>query len=193
MNTRITVYCGAAKGNDERYVELAEETGRWIASTGRELVYGGGGVGLMGIVAESTLSNGGQAYGIMPRMLVERGANFEGLTHMEVVDDMDVRKKRMMELGDALIAIPGGPGTLEEMAEAFSWARLGLNNKPSIFFNLDGYWDPIRDMFDRMVAKGFLTQEDRDKLYFTDSFEEIDRLIASYTPPSIRTYPDARA
>ncbi|BDR52554.1 cytokinin riboside 5'-monophosphate phosphoribohydrolase [Bombiscardovia nodaiensis] len=190
---RITVYCGAAQGNDERFVQLANDIGRWVAQSDRELVYGGGGVGLMGIVAQSVLSNGGQVYGVMPRVLVERHANFEGLTHMEVVDDMDVRKKRMMELGDALIAIPGGPGTLEEMAEAFSWARLGLNNKPSIFFNIDGYWDPIRDMFDRMVSKGFLTQVDRDKLYFLDSFDQIDQAIASYTPPAIRTYPDARA
>ncbi|OZG50241.1 TIGR00730 family Rossman fold protein [Bombiscardovia coagulans] len=193
MDKRITVYCGAALGKDERYVQLAKELGQWIARSDCALVYGGARVGLMGVVADCVLAEGGEVYGVMPQILVERGAGHQGLTHMEVVDNMDVRKKRLMELGDALIAIPGGPGTLEEMAEAFSWARLGLNDKPNVFFNIDGYWDPVREMFDVMVAKGFLTQVDRDKLFFTDSFSELEQVIANYTPPAIRTYPDAGA
>lgn len=189
---KITVYCGAAKGNEPKWAAEAERLGKWIAKGGNELVYGGGGVGLMGVVARAVLAGGGKVHGIMPQMLIDRGAAAEGLTTMEVVDDMDERKRRMMELGDVLIAFPGGPGTLEEIAEAFSWARIGLNNKPCVLFDLDGYWRPLAQTFDNMVAAGFLTAVDRDKLLVTDSVDEITSLVSTYTPPKIRTFPDAR-
>ncbi|WEV72403.1 TIGR00730 family Rossman fold protein [Bifidobacterium sp. ESL0790] len=189
---KITVYCGAAKGNEPKWAAAAEQLGKWIAGGGNELVYGGGGVGLMGVVAQAVLDGGGKVHGIMPQMLIDRGAAAEGLTTMEVVDDMDERKRRMMDLGDVLVAFPGGPGTLEEIAEAFSWARIGLNNKPCVLFDLDGYWRPLAQTFDNMVAAGFLTAVDRDKLLVTDSVDEITNFVSTYTPPKIRTFPDAR-
>jgi uncharacterized protein (TIGR00730 family) len=188
-NKRITVFCGASLGNDDQYVQLAKEIGRWIAQSGYELVYGGARVGLMGVVADAVLQQAGKVYGVIPQMLVDRGASHQSITNIEIVPDMDVRKKRMMELGDVLIALPGGPGTLEEMAEAFSWARLGLNDKPSIYLDVDGYWQPVKEIYQRMVTKGFLTQNDYDKLYFVRSFEEINQIMASYIPPAVRTYP----
>ncbi|MCO6559120.1 MAG: TIGR00730 family Rossman fold protein [Bifidobacterium sp.] len=189
---KITVYCGAASGNDPKYAAAAKRLGERIAKSGDELVYGGGGVGLMGVVAQAVLDGGGKVHGIMPQMLIDRNAAAKGLTTMEVVDDMDERKRRMMELGDVLIAFPGGPGTLEEIAEAFSWARIGLNNKPCVFFDFDGYWQPMARMFDAMTAAGFLTAPDRAKLLFTDSYDEITRWAATYQPPKIRTFPERK-
>ncbi|WEV63997.1 TIGR00730 family Rossman fold protein [Bifidobacterium sp. ESL0732] len=190
---KITVYCGAASGNDPKYAAAAARLGKWIAGLNDgELVYGGGGVGLMGTVAQAVLDGGGKVHGIMPQMLIDRNAGATGLTTMEVVDDMDVRKRRMMELGDVLIAFPGGPGTLEEIAEAFSSSRIGLNNKPCVLFDLDGYWQPLAQMFDSMVSAGFLTAADRAKLLVTDSVDEITRFAATYQPPQIRTFPERK-
>ncbi|MDF7640851.1 TIGR00730 family Rossman fold protein [Bifidobacterium sp. ESL0784] len=189
---KITVYCGAASGDDSKYAAAAKRLGEWIAANDDELVYGGGGVGLMGVVAQAVLDGGGKVHGIMPQMLIDRNAAARGLTTMEVVDDMDERKRRMMELGDVLIAFPGGPGTLEEIAEAFSWARIGLNNKPCVLFDLDGYWRPLAQMYDTMVSAGFLTAVDRTKLLVTDSVDEITRWVTAYQPPKIRTFPERK-
>ncbi|MDF7665927.1 TIGR00730 family Rossman fold protein [Bifidobacterium sp. ESL0745] len=189
---KITVYCGAASGDDPKYAAAAKRLGEWVAANNDELVYGGGGVGLMGVVAQAVLDGGGKVHGIMPQMLIDRNAAAKGLTTMEVVDDMDERKRRMMELGDVLIAFPGGPGTLEEIAEAISWSRIGLNNKPCVLFDLDGYWRPLAQMYDVMVSAGFLTAADRSKLLVTDSVDEITRFAATYQPPKVRTFPERK-
>ncbi|MFT8926064.1 MAG: TIGR00730 family Rossman fold protein [Bifidobacterium sp.] len=192
MNTdrtmKVTVYCGASTGNDPKYAEWAERLGTWIAESHGELVFGAGGVGLMGIVAKSVLEHGGSAHGIIPQALADRERPYEGLTTVEIVHDMDERKRRMMELGDVYIAFPGGPGTVEEITEAFSWARIGLTSRPCIFFNLDGYWDPIATMYRRMVDEGFLTQESLDTLLFATSFDQIVPWVRNYVPPRVRTY-----
>ncbi|MFT8593420.1 MAG: TIGR00730 family Rossman fold protein [Bifidobacterium sp.] len=192
MNTdrtmKVTVYCGASTGNDPKYAEWAERLGTWIAESHGELVFGAGGVGLMGIVAKSVLWHGGSAHGIIPQALADRERPYEGLTTVEIVHDMDERKRRMMELGDVYIAFPGGPGTVEEITEAFSWARIGLTSRPCIFFNLDGYWDPIATMYRRMVDEGFLTQESLDTLLFATSFDQIVPWVRNYVPPRVRTY-----
>ncbi|MFT8531820.1 TIGR00730 family Rossman fold protein [Bifidobacterium aquikefiri] len=185
---KVTVYCGAATGKDPKYADWADRLGKWIADSRGELVFGAGGVGLMGIVAKSVLKHGGSAHGIIPQALAERERPYEGLTTVEVVHDMDERKRRMMELGDVYIAFPGGPGTVEEITEAFSWARIGLTSKPCVFFNLDGYWDPIRTMYQRMVDNGFLNQGSFDKLLFANSFDEIIPWARQYVPPTVRTY-----
>ncbi|MFT9009229.1 MAG: TIGR00730 family Rossman fold protein [Bifidobacterium sp.] len=192
MNTdrtmKVTVYCGASTGNDPKYAEWAERLGTWIAESHGELVFGAGGVGLMGIVAKSVLEHGGSAHGIIPQELADRERPYEGLTTVEIVHDMDERKRRMMELGDVYIAFPGGPGTVEEITEAFSWARIGLTSRPCIFFNLDGYWDPIATMYRHMVDEGFLTQESLDTLLFATSFDQIVPWVRNYVPPRVRTY-----
>lgn len=185
---KITVYCGAAAGNDDKYAQSAYQLGKWIGDAKGELIFGAGGVGLMGIVAKSVLANGGLAHGIIPQALADRERPFDGLTTLEVVHDMDERKRRMMELGDVYIAFPGGPGTVEEITEAFSWSRIGLTTKPCVFFNLDGYWDPIITMYRRMVEEGFLDEDSFNKLLFARSLDEIMPWVSQYVPPKLRTY-----
>lgn len=184
----IAVYCGASTGNNPAYQAAAIELGNYLASHNLELVYGGGGVGLMGILAAQVLDQGGKVHGIMPKALVEREAAFSRLTDLKVVDNMSTRKQAMMTLADGCIALPGGPGTLEEIIEAFSWARIGDNSSPCVFYNVAGYYDPLQEMFDNMTDKEFLTKSDRDKLLFSDSLTEIFDFMENYIPPTIRQY-----
>ncbi|MCH4009394.1 TIGR00730 family Rossman fold protein [Companilactobacillus sp.] len=184
----IAVYCGASEGKDEIYREAAIELAHWLVQNDLNLVYGGGGVGLMGILAKTVLDDGGKVYGIMPQELVDRGAAYEGLTELKVVEDMSERKRLMLEMSDASIALPGGPGTLEEIIEAFSWSRLGDNENPCVLYNVQGYYDYLKSMFNYMTDKGFLTKKDRSKLFFSDSLENIYTFMNSYIPPKIRQY-----
>lgn len=184
----IAVYCGASEGNDDTYVKAAIELADWLVDNDLNLVYGGGGVGLMGILATEVLTRGGNVYGIMPQELVDRGAAYEGLTDLKVVPDMSERKRLMLEMSDGSIALPGGPGTLEEIIEAFSWSRLGDNENPCVLYNVQGYYDYLKNMFDYMTKKGFLTRKDRSKLFFTDSLENAYTFMNSYIPPKIREY-----
>lgn len=185
---KIAVYCGASTGNEKAYQEATIQLGNYLVEHDYELVYGGGGLGLMGLLAEQVLDNGGQVHGIMPHKLVEREAAFDKLSDLKVVDNMSQRKQMMLDLSDGCIALPGGPGTLEEIIEAFSWARIGENNNPCVFYNVKGYYDPLKIMFDQMTEKEFLTSEDRQKLLFSDSLDEIFNFMADYVPPKIRTY-----
>ncbi|GAJ25789.1 lysine decarboxylase family [Liquorilactobacillus sucicola DSM 21376 = JCM 15457] len=188
---KIAVYCGASEGNDVAYQQAAIKLGTYLATHDLELVYGGGGVGLMGILAKQVLFEGGKVHGVMPQELVERGAAFARLTDLKVVENMSVRKQTMLAISDGSIALPGGPGTLEEIIEAFSWARLGDNPNPCVFYNVNGYYNPLKTMFDEMTKKEFLTAADRKKLLFSDSLEDIFDFMAAYIPPKIRTYPKA--
>lgn len=184
----ITVYCGANCGNNPAHQQATLELGKWIAQCQHTLVYGGGNAGLMGLLANTVLEHGGKVIGIMPTFLQERELAHDGLTEMITVHSMPERKTKMIELGDVYIALPGGPGTLEEIAEVISWARIGQNSNPCVLFNSDGYYDGLKGFFDHMVNQGFLTQVDRDKTLFTDNLNEIHAFITHYTPPSIRTY-----
>ncbi len=177
---KITVYCGASIGTEEIYEERTKEIGQWIAKTAGTLVYGGGEVGLMGVLADAVLSHGGKAIGIIPKFLMDREIGHKDLTEMIVVDSMTERKKQMIELGDVYIALPGGPGTLEEISEVISWARVGINNKPCIFFNIDNYYKYLKNHFDYMVEKGFLKEDDAKKVLFSDSIDEIEKFIRDY-------------
>ncbi len=161
---------------------------KWLVENDYALVYGGGKFGLMGILAKTVLQNGGQVYGVLPKELAARGTALENLTDLEVVDNMSIRKRRMIELSDACIALPGGPGTLEEISEAFSWARIGDNDNPCILYNVADYYRPLEKMYDEMTEQGFLTQTDREKLLFSDSLIEIGDFIKGYVPPKIRQY-----
>ncbi|KRK73751.1 hypothetical protein FC16_GL000596 [Loigolactobacillus coryniformis subsp. torquens DSM 20004 = KCTC 3535] len=188
---RIAVYCGAAAGNDPAYQQATLQLADWLVANQLELVYGGGGVGLMGLLANEVLTAGGKVHGVMPKELADRGAALTKLTDLQIVANMSVRKQTMLTLADGCIALPGGPGTLEEIIEAFSWARIGDNDNPCVFYNVAGYYDPLRQMFDDMTAKGFLTPADRQKLLFSDSLAEILPFMNSYVPPKVRTYPQA--
>ncbi|MCQ2008776.1 MAG: TIGR00730 family Rossman fold protein [Sporolactobacillus sp.] len=185
---KIAIYCGASKGTNPVYEKNAVKLAKWIADNGYELVYGGGKVGLMGIVADTVLENGGNVIGVIPQFLVDREIAHDRLNQLIVTHDMDERKKKMMDLADCCIALPGGPGTLEEISEAVSWARVGENDSPCIFFNVNGYYDLMQRFFDQMVEEGFLSQADRSKVLITDSIEKIHAFIADYVPPKIRQY-----
>ncbi len=184
----ITVYCGANLGTQDIYKQTTSQLGKWIATNGHTLVYGGGKVGLMGVIADSVLANKGKAIGVMPTFLKDRELAHESLSELIIVNTMTERKLKMFELGDCYIALPGGAGTLEEIAEMVSWARIGQNNNPCIFLNIGGYYDNLKRFYQDMVDNGFLTADDMDKILFTDCFEEIDSFVKSYKPPKVREY-----
>lgn len=185
---KIVVYCGASTGHHTIYQEGTIAMGAWIGKNNHTLVYGGGRIGLMGILADTVLKHKAPVIGVMPQFLVAREVAHPLVKSFYQTDTMSERKNKMIELGDAFIALPGGPGTLEEITEVISWARLGKNTKPCIFWNIDGYYNDIKHMYQHMVDTGFLTPDDHKKILFTESFEELDRFIQSYEPPQIRKY-----
>ena len=177
---RITIFCGANNGKSELYKENAIELGKWIANKNHTLVYGGGKIGLMGVIADTVLENSGEVIGIMPQFLVDREISHTGITEFVIVDDMSERKTQLVDLGDAFIALPGGPGTLEEISQVISWVRVGKKDAPCILMNVNGYYDFLEQYFDKMVEEGFLTNEDRKRTLFTANLEEMEEFIANY-------------
>ena len=177
---RITVFCGANNGKSESYIKNATELGEWIADNNHTLVYGGGKIGLMGVIADTVLENRGEVIGIMPQFLVDREISHTGITEFIIVDDMSDRKTKLVDFGDVFIALPGGPGTLEEISQVISWVRVGKKDAPCILMNINGYYDFLEQYFDKMVAEGFLTIEDRKNTLFTDNIEEMERFIFNY-------------
>ncbi len=157
----IGIFCGSSAGEHPLYLETARLVGRTLAQQGLALVYGGGKVGLMGAVADAALEAGGVVIGVMPRGLVEREIAHRGLTELHVVEDMHERKTKMAALADGFIALPGGAGTLEEIFEQWTWAQLGIHEKPCAFLNIKGYYDPLQAMVDNMVREGLCTRATR--------------------------------
>ncbi|TKI53365.1 TIGR00730 family Rossman fold protein [Lysinibacillus mangiferihumi] len=184
----ISVYCGASLGNSEVYSEAAKALGKWIADNGHTLVYGGGKVGLMGVIADEVLLHKGEVIGIIPTFLVERELSHPNLTRLEIVNSMSERKNKMIELGDCYIALPGGPGTLEEISEVISWARIGQHQNPCILLNVAGYYDQLKDFYKGMVTSEFLTEDEQKAMLFADSFVEIEQYIKDFSPVTVRTY-----
>ncbi|KKI16879.1 hypothetical protein XM48_13350 [Leucobacter sp. Ag1] len=170
-------------GGDPRFARAAEEFGAVLAARGIDLVYGGGKVGLMGVVADAVLAGGGEAFGVIPQRLVDGEIGHAGLTRLEVVPDMHARKRRMIALADALVALPGGPGTLEEFFEAFTWMNLGLHNRPVALVDVDGYWQPMLTALGDMVERGFLAQRYLDSLIVESDPEALLRRLSEWTPP----------
>ena len=165
---KVTVYCGASFGVDKSYQDITRKLGEWIGKNNYNLVYGGGRSGLMGLIADSVLENGGKVTGIITHFLSEREIAHDGITKLIKVDTMSERKKKM--------------------AEVVSWAVLALHPCPCIFFNFDNYYDHIKAFYDLMVEKGYMQKEARDKILFTNSFEEIESFIVNYEPPKAREY-----
>ena len=184
----IAVYCGASVGNAPIYTENARTLGAWIAKNDHQLIYGGGKAGLMGVIADTVLENGGSVIGVIPTFLKERELAHPNLNELIVVDTMSERKNQMIAAADVCIALPGGPGTLEEISEAISWARVGQNDSPCIFYDTNDYYLPLQDFFDKMVATDFLSISDRKNMLFAHTIPEIERFIASYEPPRVRKY-----
>ena len=177
---KITVFCGANNGRNKAYKENAKELGKWIADNNHTLVYGGGKVGLMGVIADTVLENSSEVIGIMPQFLVDREISHTGITEFIIVDDMSIRKEKLVDLGDVFVALPGGPGTLEEISQVISWIRVGKKDAPCILMNVDGYYDFLEQYFDKMVEEGFLTKEDRQRTLFTDNVAEMHEFIRNY-------------
>lgn len=156
---RICVFCGSKAGADPRYAALAAEMGRAAAAAGLGLVFGGGRVGLMGIVADAALAAGGEVIGVIPKALAEREVEHQGLTETRVVGSMHERKAIMADLSDGFVALPGGAGTLEEIFEQWTWAQLSIHAKPCAVLNAFGYYDPLQAMVETMTGEGFLSAE----------------------------------
>jgi uncharacterized protein (TIGR00730 family) len=161
---RICVFCGASPGARPEYARATTELARLLVADGIGVVYGGGGVGLMGALADAVLAEGGEITGVIPGALVDREIAHPEVTDMRVVDSMHARKALMAELADAFVALPGGLGTLEELFEVYTWAQLGLHRKPCALLNVQGYYDGIVGFLADAVEERFLRQEHRDML-----------------------------
>ena len=175
----ICVFCGAATGRSPAYVDAARVLGETLARREIVLVYGGGSVGIMGAVADAVLAAGGRAIGVIPQQLLDREAPPAGLTELHVVKDLHQRKARMAALADAFLTLPGGIGTMEELFEVWSWAKLGLHHKPFGLLNVNGYFDSLRTLADQMVSEGFLEPVYREMLLIEEEPSVLlDRLAA---------------
>lgn len=179
---RICVFCGASPGNDPRYADAARALGRAIAARGLELVYGGGSVGLMGTVADAALSAGARVTGVIPQVLQIRELAHRGLSDLRVVGSMHERKALMAELSDGFVALPGGMGTLEELAEVLTWAQLGLHARPVGLLDVAGYYRPLVAFFDQAVAAGFLRPHHRAILLEAQAAEPLLDRLAAWRP-----------
>lgn len=173
----ITVYLGANEGNDPRLRKSVEELGTWIGSSGNALVYGGSKSGLMGAIADSVLQAGGEVTGIEPQFFIVNELQHDGLTRLIVTKDMSERKTKMIELGDAFIAFPGGTGTLEEIAEVMSKVSLKHLDASCIFYNLNGYYDDLKALLAKMIDKGLSSKERQEGIYFAKNLDEIKQIL----------------
>lgn len=178
----LCVYCGSNAGSDPAYAALARDLGSRLARDGIALVYGGGNVGLMGIVADAVLAGGGEVIGVIPQQLVDWEVAHKGVTRLEVVDSMHTRKARMFELADGFVALPGGFGTLDEMFEMLTWRQLGLGKKPCAFLAVNGFWQPLMAMLDTMVAERFLHPEQRADLWHGTDLAALLDWMRGYVP-----------
>lgn len=174
----VAVFCGSSPGRLPVYREAAEATGRLLAERGVDVVYGGGRAGLMGVVADAALAAGGRVVGVIPRALHERELTHTGVTELYVVESMHERKALMAERSDAFVALPGGAGTLEEIAEQWTWAQLGIHAKPCGFLDVDGFWDPVRTLLERMVADGFVREAQQGIVTFDDDLARLLDVLA---------------
>lgn len=181
---RVCVFCGSRPGLRPSYAAAAARLGRRLAEGGVGIVTGGGKVGLMGVIADAALAAGGEVVGIIPQALLDREVGHEGLTELHVVRTMHERKAAMAHLADAFVAMPGGLGTLEEIAEALTWAQLGIHSKPCALLDVDGYYAPLAGWLDHAVAEGFVGADRRAEIWTEASADALaDRLLAAVAPP----------
>lgn len=174
----ITVYLGANAGNDPALAQATAELGRWIGESGNTLVYGGSESGLMGVLAKSVLGAGGKAIiGVEPQFFIDEGYEFDGLTELIVTRDMSERKAKMIELGEAFIALPGGTGTLEEITEVMSKVSLRHLSAPCILYDLNGYYEPLRALLRGMIDAGLSSEERQRGIYFAADLDEIRAIL----------------
>jgi uncharacterized protein (TIGR00730 family) len=184
----LCAFCGSSLPADERFAAAARSLGSELAARGVELVYGGGSVGLMGVVADACLARGGTVTGVIPTGLFRREIAHTGLTTLHEVASMHERKQQMYDRSDAFVTLPGGLGTLEELAEITTWSQLGLHRKPVVLLDVDGFWDPLVAQLDRMVAVGLLKPENRGLLQRAASCDAVFELIEQYRPARVEKW-----
>ncbi len=172
MNS-ICIFCGSSFGTNPVFKSTAEHIGKTFAEKNIALVYGGGNVGLMGVVSNSVMQNGGKVIGVIPNFMTEKELADYSITELIIVETMHERKKKMSDAADAFIAIAGGIGTLDELFEIFTWRQLHLHNKPIGLLNTEGYYNSMLDFLNTMVANGFLKQETLDLLIVRDNIEDL--------------------
>jgi uncharacterized protein (TIGR00730 family) len=187
MNTfnRIAVYCGSSKGIHPHYEQAAIALVHVLFNKGIGLVYGGGNVGIMGIIADEMIRLGGEVIGVIPRSLMDKEVGHTGITQQIVVENMHQRKAKMFELSDACIALPGGIGTMEELFEAFTWSQLGFHHKPCGVLNVSGFYEPLHNLLQHMVDHQFLKQEFKDMLIFNDDAEQLINQLENFKFPQV--------
>lgn len=173
----ITVYLGANEGNDPFLKEAVRELGAWIGINGNTLVYGGSKSGLMGELAESVLQAGGKVIGVEPQFFIDAGFVYDEITELITMKDMSERKAKMIELGDVFIAFPGGTGTLEEITEVMSKVSLKHLDAPCILYNLNGYYDSLKQLLEHMIEMDLSSEEKQEGIYFAEDLEEIQRIL----------------
>jgi len=182
---RLAVYCGSAPGAQSVFADATKATARAMVARDVELVYGGGRLGLMGLIADTVLELGGQVYGVIPAALIELEVAHEGVTELHRVETMHERKAKMTELADAFLALPGGIGTLDELFEAWSWNALGYHAKPFCLLNVEGFWDGMIEFIDHATRSGFLSPQRRSQLLVAqtpdEALELLDEAAASAT------------
>jgi len=185
MLKRVCVYCGSGVGGHDEYADAARALGRALVERGVGLVFGGGRIGMMGVLAETVLQGGGEAIGVIPKDLMDKGLGLTTVTSLRVVETMHARKAMMADLADAFIAMPGGFGTAEEFFEALTWAQLGLHTKPCGLLNVKGYFDHLIRFIDHAVEQQFIDAAHRALLLVDDSPEALLDKLASWKPPPV--------
>ncbi|PHK95744.1 TIGR00730 family Rossman fold protein [Pseudoroseomonas rhizosphaerae] len=185
---RVCVFCGSNPGLNPAYASAARAMGQAIAAQGLGLVYGGGHVGLMGIVADAAMRGGAEVVGIIPETLMKREVGHGAITELRVVSTMHERKAMMADLADGFIVLPGGIGTLEEAVEAFTWTQLGIHDKGLVFLDTAGYWQRMGTVFDHMVAEGFLHERHRAMVTFAPDPDTALEALARFTPVAVEKW-----
>jgi uncharacterized protein (TIGR00730 family) len=182
---RIAVFCGSSAGNEDNYRSQATLLGKTLAKQNIELVYGGAKVGLMGLIADGVLSEGGKVIGVLPNFLRSKEIAHTRLTELILVESMHERKTKMNDLCDGVIALPGGFGTLEELFEMLTWAQLGLHRKPIALLNTDGFYDALNILIQNMVDKGLLKEVNQRMLLVSDNIDDLLDKMKKYVAPAV--------
>jgi uncharacterized protein (TIGR00730 family) len=179
----VCVFCGSRPGNDPAYLAAAEALGTALAAARMRLVYGAGDVGLMGAVARAAMAAGGETFGVIPAHLVAREQGRRDLSRMVVTETMHERKKVMFMNADAIVTLPGGPGSLDELFEVLTWRQLGLHEKPVYLLNVEGYWEPLRGLLNHLVDNGFAEPGFLDFLLTRDTVADLMRSLEALAKP----------
>jgi uncharacterized protein (TIGR00730 family) len=187
---RICVFCGSNRGVRSEYIDAAQWLGKILVKRNLSLVYGGGNVGLMGVIADAVLAEGGEVIGVIPQSLVDREVAHQNLTQMHIVNSMHERKALMADLSDGFIAMPGGMGTFDEFCEILTWAQLGIHQKPCGILNVENYFTHLLKMFDHAMDEGFLRDTHRDLVIEATTPETLLDLFDNYQPKPVAKWMD---